>query len=518
MMEPATDRMNSILLPHWPLSSIFSSDGALAWRVPLERLLAASPWRDKREEKGEKRWGENDGPWMSPSRFPMPFTTGEDALFWAMCQKQRTFLSSIYKLFINDLSVEEKSQRKTLQEIGLHDIKVHSNYFASAVSGVKRAALIKCAFFFLICSFFFFQLTFHRSVTCRVLSQDQVCLMRFSLSALKVLVFNMTAARGRRFTMLNLVQPPRPYPLRLTTHWEGGRYAVPSGGAEGVLQNIKSFNNAWKSLRDVTRWTIFLKTNQNKKNYTNMVCFLIGICSVLKGDRHHCRTKNEQVCITKTLNCARCLYTRKPGNSGIDTLIYVLHVWYGDKKGQVTHFAFSNKRLGGILESNKVRWQCPGLVLCNLLLPIMVHSLDEAEFPTTTSITPSPLPPPAMATFAALSAKQESEVMYKSSRGQFTPDLTWQSWRVDSTGAHQHSTTTNPLQLPYHVPVLETAPMFTECISLRIIMFTNLLTSPEAGCPACNLSEECRLNMESASVLPSCPLIGLNELRRKCEA
>lgn len=46
MMEPATDRINSILLPHWPLSSIFSSEvgtGLLACLVPLERALAASP-------------------------------------------------------------------------------------------------------------------------------------------------------------------------------------------------------------------------------------------------------------------------------------------------------------------------------------------------------------------------------------------------------------------------------------------------------------------------------------------
>ena len=46
MMEPATDRINSILLLHWPRSSIFSSkEGvwSLAWLMPLERpALAAS--------------------------------------------------------------------------------------------------------------------------------------------------------------------------------------------------------------------------------------------------------------------------------------------------------------------------------------------------------------------------------------------------------------------------------------------------------------------------------------------
>lgn len=48
MMDPATDRMNSTLLLHWPLSSIFTSEGGSgsgAWTAtPLRRpALAASP-------------------------------------------------------------------------------------------------------------------------------------------------------------------------------------------------------------------------------------------------------------------------------------------------------------------------------------------------------------------------------------------------------------------------------------------------------------------------------------------
>ncbi|TNN71884.1 hypothetical protein EYF80_017891 [Liparis tanakae] len=46
-MEPATDKMNSILLLHWPRSSIFSSDGGfwpLAWPMPFgAHALTASP-------------------------------------------------------------------------------------------------------------------------------------------------------------------------------------------------------------------------------------------------------------------------------------------------------------------------------------------------------------------------------------------------------------------------------------------------------------------------------------------
>lgn len=94
-------------------------------------------------------------------------------------------------------------------------------------------------------------------------------------------------------------------------------------------------------------------------------------------------------------------------------------------------------------------------MLRNLLLPITAHSLDAPEG-LFTPTPPLPPPPPAMATFPALSAKRESEVMYKSSRGQFTPDLTWQSWRADCTGAHSH-----PLPLPHHALVLQTAPMLT---------------------------------------------------------
>lgn len=47
MMEPATDKINSSLLLHWPRSSIFSSEGgcrSLAWLLPLGRpAVAASP-------------------------------------------------------------------------------------------------------------------------------------------------------------------------------------------------------------------------------------------------------------------------------------------------------------------------------------------------------------------------------------------------------------------------------------------------------------------------------------------
>lgn len=50
--------------------------------------------------------------------------------------------------------MEAKTQKKTLQEIGLHDLKVHSNYFANAVCRVRSAALIKYASaFFVVCLF-----------------------------------------------------------------------------------------------------------------------------------------------------------------------------------------------------------------------------------------------------------------------------------------------------------------------------------------------------------------------------
>lgn len=83
--------------------------------------------------------------------------------------------------------------------------------------------------------------------------------------------------------------------------------------------------------------------------------------------------------------------------------------------------------------------RCYAIYCCPLRLIRLMRQRPSP--PPTTSPPPSllPSPPPAMATFPALSAKRESEVMYKSSRGQFTPDLTWQSWRADCAGAHSHS-------------------------------------------------------------------------------
>lgn len=97
--------------------------------------------------------------------------------------------------------------------------------------------------------------------------------------------------------------------------------------------------------------------------------------------------------------------------------------------------------------------RCYAIYCCPLrLIRVMCRRASPPPPPTP----PLPPPPPAMAAFPALSAKRESEVMYKSSRGQFTPDLTWQSWRADCTGAHSH-----PLPLPHHALVLQTAPMLT---------------------------------------------------------
>lgn len=53
MMEPATERRNSILLPHWPLSSILCSKlgaGSLVCLAPLVKPLAASPSEQGKRE------------------------------------------------------------------------------------------------------------------------------------------------------------------------------------------------------------------------------------------------------------------------------------------------------------------------------------------------------------------------------------------------------------------------------------------------------------------------------------
>lgn len=70
MMEPATDRMNSILLPHSPRSSIFSSEagrGSLAALVPLGRpALAESPAeRGEGGKVGAEQWLDAEGLFQS---------------------------------------------------------------------------------------------------------------------------------------------------------------------------------------------------------------------------------------------------------------------------------------------------------------------------------------------------------------------------------------------------------------------------------------------------------------------
>lgn len=55
MMEPATERRNSTLLLHWPLSSILSSalgTGSLVCLAPLVKPLAASP--SEQEKRGSR--------------------------------------------------------------------------------------------------------------------------------------------------------------------------------------------------------------------------------------------------------------------------------------------------------------------------------------------------------------------------------------------------------------------------------------------------------------------------------
>lgn len=74
------------------------------------------------------------------------------------------------------------------------------------------------------------------------------------------------------------------------------------------------------------------------------------------------------------------------------------------------------------------------------------------------------------------------------------------------------------LKINKKINKIEVKLMHFILVCVEIIFLTNLLTSPETGCPACNWSEECRLNMKSGSSLLSCPLIGFNELHRKCEA
>lgn len=90
---------------------------------------------------------------MSPSRFPMPPTTGEDAL----CEQCVKSKGLFFNLFTNYSHVTCKWKRKHTEkhcrEIQLHDLKVHSNYFANAVFDKV------CIFF--CCCFYLFTFSFH---------------------------------------------------------------------------------------------------------------------------------------------------------------------------------------------------------------------------------------------------------------------------------------------------------------------------------------------------------------------
>lgn len=256
------------------------------------------------------------------------------------------------------------------------------------MSGVRIAALIKYASFFVICSFFF-QLTFHRSVTCRVLSQDQVCLRRFSLSALKVLVFNVTAARRRRFAMLNLVQPPRPYPLRLTTHWEGRRCIVPWRGG-GCPSKYWVVQQCLKVIKRFHKVDISLLKQTKRKSYATMVCFLmflIGISYVLKGDRHHRKTWNEQFRTNKVLKTVQADFIPKNrGRTGLTHLLMCWTYYVGTEKAKLKGLAALKSLTKS--DGNAKHW-CYAIYCCPLrLIRLMRQSSPPPPASPFPSVTP----------------------------------------------------------------------------------------------------------------------------------